>query len=121
MSSHVATVFVGVCGAAPITLLANVESLTGDSSIAAVIGALSGGGFALWYGWYMTTTTLPRVVKEFRDEADADRNFFRDQAEADRKFFREELALERTARERDLRLIADRLTTLADGIQQHKG
>lgn len=118
MSSHLATVFVAVCGAVPLTLLANVSSVTGDSSVGAVIGALAGGGFSLWYGWYVTTTTLPRVVKEFRDEADADRNFFRDQAEADRKFFREELALERNARERDLRLIADRLATLTEGIQQ---
>lgn len=109
VSHLVATAFVGLCGAMPVCLLADVDvaSITGDSSIGAVIGALAGGGFSLWYGWYVTTTTLPRIVKEFRDEADADR-----------KLFREELAAERAARERDLLRIADRLAALGEVIQQ---
>lgn len=66
-------------------------------SVPSVIAALSGGGFSLWYGWYTTSVTMPkmqadnnaaltkmtadnnavinRLVTDFRDEMKNERQF----------------------------------------------
>jgi hypothetical protein len=44
-------------------------------SIPSLIAALSGGGFSLWYGWYTTSVTIPKIVADFRDEMKTERTF----------------------------------------------
>lgn len=55
------------------TLLAQVDM--GPVSIPSLIAALSGGGFSLWYGWYTTSVTIPKIVADFRDEMKTERAF----------------------------------------------
>ena len=40
-------------------------SLSDSGIVGALIGAAGGGGFAIWYGWYTTTKTLPEQAKVF--------------------------------------------------------
>lgn len=54
-------------------LLAQVD--LGSVSIPSLIAALSGGGFSLWYGWYTTSVTIPKIVADFRDEMKTERAF----------------------------------------------
>lgn len=35
-----------------------------EGTIGAFIGLLGGGGFSLWYGWYMTAVAMPRKEAE---------------------------------------------------------
>ncbi len=41
------------------------------SSILQLFGSLGASGVLAWYCWYVTSTTLPRLVKEFREETTA--------------------------------------------------
>jgi len=86
----VATLFVGVAAFSPLLIATDVQPID-LSSGSALIGALAGGGFSVWYGWYITTTTLPKLIG----------------------YFREELALERAARAADTKMLADRIDALA--------
>jgi hypothetical protein len=47
----------------------------GQISIPSLIAALSGGGFSIWYGWYTTSVTIPRIVTDFREEMRLEREF----------------------------------------------
>ena len=55
------------------TLLAQIDM--GPVSIPSLIAALSGGGFSLWYGWYTTSVTIPKIVADFREEIKTERAF----------------------------------------------
>ncbi len=48
-------------------------------SITSIITALSGGGFAIWYGYFITTSVIPRIVHDFREEMKLERAFHEDQ------------------------------------------
>lgn len=50
-------------------MLAEVSS----DFIGTMIGAAGGVGFSVWYGWYITTKTIPQLVSEFRAEAKENR------------------------------------------------
>jgi hypothetical protein len=85
----VATAFVGVAAFSPLVFAAEIQPID-LSSGSALLGALAGGGFSVWYGWYITTTTLPKLIG----------------------YFREELAIERAARAADAKLLAEKLDAL---------
>lgn len=38
-----------------------------------LVGAAGGVGFAIWYGYYTTSTLIPKLVSDFREERKADR------------------------------------------------
>ena len=40
-----------------------------QSSIIQLVSNLGFGGVLVWYCWYVTTTTLPKLVEQFRSEA----------------------------------------------------
>jgi len=44
-------------------------------SITSIITAFSGGGFAIWYGYFITTSVIPRIVHDFREEMKLERAF----------------------------------------------
>lgn len=55
-------------------LLADAASdLTPSGLIGGMVGAAGGIGFAVWYGWFVTTRTIPGLVKDFKDERVIDR------------------------------------------------
>ena len=60
---------------------------TPDGLIGGLVGASGGISFAIWYGWYVTTKTIPKIVDDFREERKLDRE--------DRKSDRDERKLER--------------------------
>lgn len=103
---------VAIAGAAPLAFYTTIDpaTVTGDSSVGAIVGALAGGGFSLWYGWYVTTTTLPKIVAEFREEANADRTMFQTQIQAEREMFRAEI----TAYRADLRTLGEQIDKLTE-------
>ena len=43
------------------------------NSFASIAAALSGAGFAIWYGWYNTSVVIPRLMNDFREERALDR------------------------------------------------
>ncbi len=61
------------------------EIANGDSSglVGGMLGAAGGIGFAMWYGYYVTTKTLPSIVSDFRQERILDR----EESKATRKEF----------------------------------
>lgn len=129
IESRIVGVFVAVGGLSPLAMLSaiDVSTITGDSSIGAIVGALAGGGFSLWYGWYVTTNTIPRIVKESRDQSDAERTMFREEMaeyrrmkEEQLKSFREELKSERDARERESSSLSSRLQELGQAVSHLK-
>lgn len=38
-----------------------------------LLGAAGGVGFAIWYGYHVTTKTIPNIVGDFREERKLDR------------------------------------------------
>ena len=40
-----------------------------QTSIIQIVSNLGFGGVLVWYCWYVTTTTLPKLVEQFRSEA----------------------------------------------------
>ena len=42
---------------------------------------LGGTAFAVWFGWYATTKTIPGIVKDFRDEMAKEREFHQEQVD----------------------------------------
>lgn len=63
-----------------LTLLADVAPsapiLSGggtDALLAGLVGSLGGGGFSVWYGWYVTTKAIPKIVEDHREERKLDR------------------------------------------------
>ena len=55
-----------------LALLAEAEPLT-NGVVGGMVGAAGGVGFAIWYGYHVTTHTIPALVKDFREERLADR------------------------------------------------
>lgn len=51
----------------------SVNDLTPSGLIGGMVGAAGGIGFAVWYGWHVTTKTIPSLVKDFKDERIIDR------------------------------------------------
>ncbi len=41
--------------------------------VGGLIGAAGSVSFAIWYGWYVTTKTIPKLVNDFREERAMDR------------------------------------------------
>lgn len=41
--------------------------------LAGIVSALGGTGFLAWFGWYMTSKTIPTIVADFRAEMKAER------------------------------------------------
>lgn len=52
------------------SLFAQIEAGVSWESLLAM---LSGGGFSIWFGWYTTTKTLPKIVDDFREEMKLER------------------------------------------------
>lgn len=60
-------------------LLAEAGSTSGyEGAIGAAAGLLGGGGFSLWYGWYITTKTLPEQAALHREERQADQQSYQE-------------------------------------------
>lgn len=55
--------------------LANSVSGSGVDSglLGGLVGAAGGVGFAIWYGYYTTSTLIPKLVSDFREERKLDR------------------------------------------------
>jgi len=73
------------------------QASVGDSPVSwtSVIAALSGGGFSLWYGWYTTSVTVPKMQADGNAtiaKVNADNNAVITRLVAD---FREEMKMER--------------------------
>lgn len=67
-----------------IVLLADAAQNASDSGLlGGLIGAAGGVGFAIWYGYHVTTKTIPSIVKDFREERLLDR----EEHKADRDTF----------------------------------
>ena len=49
------------------------DSNLGSGLVGGIFGAAGGVLFAIWYGWYTTTTTLPENLKAYREERALDR------------------------------------------------
>ena len=56
-----------------IELIATEDAIAPTGLIGGLVGASSGISFALWYGWYVTTKTIPKLVSDFREERILDR------------------------------------------------
>lgn len=88
-------------------------------TIGALVGALAGGGFSLWYGYYMTTVATPRMQAEARAEREGlvadlknERMAFLTELKIEREAFRGELREERTLRKDS----ADKLNVTLDKL-----
>lgn len=84
----------GMLGVAELTFLALSQvdmpaSLEGASSLTSI-------GFAIWYGWYVTTKAIPRIVDQHSAQLDKAEASHGRQLESLSSTFREEL---RAARE----------------------
>ena len=55
-----------------IALLAEAAD-SNSGLIGGMIGAVGSVGFAVWYGWHVTTKTIPAIVSDFRQERLLDR------------------------------------------------
>lgn len=65
-------------------LLAEASQQAADSGlVGGLVGAAGGVGFAIWYGYHVTTKTIPSIVKDFREERALDR----DERKAERDTF----------------------------------
>lgn len=65
-------------------LIADVAQGSSDSGLfGGLIGAAGGIGFVMWYGYHMTTSVIPSIVSDFREERKLDR----EEREAERKEF----------------------------------
>lgn len=42
-----------------------------EASLIQIFSNLGFGGVLVWYCWYVTTTTLPKLAQQFREEASA--------------------------------------------------
>lgn len=127
VASKAVGLFVAACGVSPLMVLSAVDlsSIIGDSSIGGVVGALAGGSFSLWYGWYVTTTTIPRIVREAHEESVSERAMYREEMREARQTnaaqlsaFLAELAKERESRERQNALLADQMAKLAGTFEK---
>jgi len=58
--------------------------MEGDT-ILQLVGSLGASGVLGWYCWYVTSTTLPRLVKEFRAESLT----VREESAKEREYYRE--------------------------------
>lgn len=99
------------------TAPAVAKDTTPWGAIGAAVGAMGGGGFSIWYGWYMTVRVLPERDKRFAEIVSARDAMFaaalekRDEKldaiilrlveenRAERDIFRGELKAERESRE----------------------
>jgi hypothetical protein len=45
-------------------------SVSSSGLLGGLLGAAGGVGFAIWYGWYMTTRTIPKFLDDARIERD---------------------------------------------------
>jgi hypothetical protein len=61
--------------------IADATGGTDSGLIGGLIGAVGSVGFAIWYGWHVTTKTIPSIVNDFREE----RKYDRTERETDRK------------------------------------
>ena len=50
------------------------QSTMSDGMLGGMVGAVGSVGFAIWYGWFVTTRTIPKLVSDFRAERTLDRN-----------------------------------------------
>lgn len=60
----------------------------GTGVIGSLIGGAGGVAFAVWFGWYTTTKTIPGIVADFKAERILDRA----EAAEERKLFRDTIA-----------------------------
>lgn len=49
------------------------ESTSDNGLLGGLLGAAGGVGFAIWYGYHVTTKTIPAIVNDFRSERETDR------------------------------------------------
>lgn len=63
-----------------------------DPGIATLVGNVGVVGVLIWYLWFSTTKTLPRLTKTFTDESTLQRNAFASAIEAMRMTFSQEQA-----------------------------
>lgn len=108
------------------------ESSTGLNDIGNVLlGTAGGGAFSIWYGWYMTTKTIPDLqataredaktqsaahradVKGIVDKFDATLKEQRDEHRKEMDVFWAELKEEREARRQDTITIVDAVRRLS--------
>jgi cytoskeletal protein RodZ len=90
------------------------QSNVSTETIGALVAVLLSSGFAVWYGRYVTTVSIPKLVDQFTAEAKAARDAFQMEARMLREAFakesdearaehRSELAAIRTAHADDIR------------------
>lgn len=88
----------------------------GDASAVSwpsVIAALSGGGFSLWYGWYTTSVTMPKMQADNNialTKMNADNNGMVERIVND---FREEMKLERQFHDGQINRLVNQIDRLA--------
>lgn len=96
-------------------LVAQVSESPSTSTIGALLAVLLSSGFAVWYGRYVTTVSIPKLVDQFTAESKASREAFQKEADSLRDAFaaeskasrdehRAELAAIRTAHAEDIRM-----------------
>ena len=44
-----------------------------DALLAGLVGSLGGGGFSVWYGFHVTTKSIPKIVADHQKERQLDR------------------------------------------------
>lgn len=102
-------------------LLAAAETLPPgtEGTIGAFIGLLGGGGFSLWYGWYMTAVAMPRKdaetakqVSEIVTKFDLSLREMKADHKAEMAVFWAEMKEERVARRQDTTAIVEAIEGL---------
>jgi hypothetical protein len=93
-----------------------------ETIVVQLVGSLGATGVLAWYCWYVTSTTLPRLVDAFREELTSIRQ--ESAAERDRRWKQIEHMTEESAAERDRRWqqierIADVIKSVSDKCQEH--
>lgn len=76
-----------------IAILAQVPTDGSVGTITAIVTALTGSGFAVWYAWYMTTTQIPRINAEHRQAVTNLVAEFRAEQKETRELFQHSLAM----------------------------
>ena len=75
-------------------LIAEATGINTDN-LPSILSAIGSIGFAVWYGWYVTTKTIPKITDKHDERIATLVQDFREEKEADRLAFKE--ALERVA------------------------
>lgn len=90
------------------TIIAQATTDGSVGTITAIVTALTGSGFAVWYAWYMTTTQIPRINAEHRETVSSILSEFRAEQRETREVFQHSLAVIERDNERNAMAI-DRL------------